>query len=59
MTEEKRKVISCLKNSLKMCCQNGRRTIFICGLSHFFYFSVVKKGSKGNFGVSKIEEIGK
>jgi len=28
-------------------------------LSHFFYFSVVKKGSKGNFGVSKIEEIRK
>jgi hypothetical protein len=25
----------------------------------FFYFSVVKKGSKDKFGVSKIEEIRK
>jgi hypothetical protein len=55
MTENNRKDISCIKNSLKIGCQNGRRTIFICGLGHFFYFSAVKKDSKGKFGVSKIE----
>jgi hypothetical protein len=49
MTENNRKDISCIKNSLKMCCQNGHMTIFICGLGHFFEY--------WNFEARKISEL--